>query len=67
VDRINTKIPQVGEVEIKDFRVLEEVVGEEVPSQVEEEDRIQEAKEEVEATVNVGTTKGLVFLRKNVI
>ena len=67
VDRINTKIPQVGEVEIKVFRVLEEATEEEVPAQVEEEVEIQEAEEEAEATVNVGTVKGLVILRKNVI
>ena len=67
VDRINTKIPQVGEVEIKVFRVLEEAIEEEVPAQVEEEVGIQEAEEEAEATVNVGTAKGLVILRKNVI
>ena len=67
VDRINTKIPQVGEVEIKVFRVLEEETEEEVPAQVEEEVGIQEAEEEAEATVNVGTVKGLVILRKNVI
>ena len=32
VDRINTKIHQVGEVEIKAFIVLEEATEEEVPS-----------------------------------
>ena len=67
MDRINTKIPQVGEVEIKVFRFSEEATEEEVLAQVEEEVGIQEAEEEAEATVNVGTAKGLVILRKNVI